>query len=94
VVDGVDGNGNPTRNEWTGKFDGKDYAVTGDSNSDMRAIKMTSKNHYTLTGKKDGKTTITGTISLSADGKTRTVTTSGTDDKGKKRTSTAVYERQ
>jgi hypothetical protein len=94
VVEGVDGKGNATHNEWTGKFDGKDYAVTGDSNSDMRAIKMTSKNHYSLATKKDGKTTVTGTISLSADGKTRTVTTTGSDGKGKKMTSTAVYDRQ
>jgi hypothetical protein len=94
VVEGVDAKGGPSHNEWTGKFDGKDYAVTGDSSSDMRAIKMTGKNHYSLTGKKDGKTTVTGTITLSPDGKTRTVTTTGTDDKGKKRTSTAVYDRQ
>jgi hypothetical protein len=94
VVEGVDAKGNPAHNEWTGKFDGKDYPVTGDPNSDSRAIKMTSKNRYSLTNKKDGKTTVTGTFSLSADGKTRTVTTTGMDDQGKKRTSTAVYDRQ
>jgi hypothetical protein len=94
VVEGVDAKGSPSHNEWTGKFDGKDYAVTGDPSSDMRSVKMTSKNHYSLASKKDGKTTVTGTITLSADGKTRTVTTTGTDDKGKKRTSTAVYEKQ
>jgi hypothetical protein len=30
TVDGVDKDGKPTHNEWTGKFDGKDYAVAGD----------------------------------------------------------------
>jgi len=25
TVDGVDGDGKPSHNEWTGKFDGKDY---------------------------------------------------------------------
>ena len=30
VIDGVDGKGNPTHSEWIGKFDGKDYPVTGD----------------------------------------------------------------
>jgi hypothetical protein len=29
TVDGTDGDGKPSHNEWTGKFDGKDYAVTG-----------------------------------------------------------------
>ncbi len=31
TVDGVDKDGKPTHNEWTGKFDGKDYPVTGDA---------------------------------------------------------------
>src|ERR1044071_7874897 len=35
VVDGVDENGNAIHNEWTGKFDGKDYPVTGDASGDM-----------------------------------------------------------
>ena len=34
---GVDANDKPTHNEWTGKFDGKDYPVIGDPNSDVRS---------------------------------------------------------
>jgi hypothetical protein len=34
TVDGVDADGKPTHNEWTGKFDRKDYPVKGDPNSD------------------------------------------------------------
>jgi hypothetical protein len=30
TVDGVDAYGKPMHNEWTGKYDGKDYPVTGD----------------------------------------------------------------
>jgi hypothetical protein len=30
TVDGADRDGKPTHNEWTGKFDGKEYPVTGD----------------------------------------------------------------
>ena len=29
TVDGTDGQGKPSHNEWTGKFDGKDYTVDG-----------------------------------------------------------------
>jgi hypothetical protein len=94
VVEGVDAKGSPSHNEWTGKFDGKDYAVTGDPNVDMRALKMTSKNHYRVVNKKDGKPTTTGTIAISPDGKTRTLKTTGTDDKGKKWAATYVYEKQ
>src|SRR5512133_2595378 len=55
VVDGVDGTGKPTHNEWTGKFDGKDYPVTGDPDSATRAIQKVDDHQYNLTGKKDGK---------------------------------------
>ena len=37
TTDGVDANGKPTHGEWTGKFDGKDYPVTGDPMSDTRS---------------------------------------------------------
>ena len=94
VVDGVDGSGKPTHNEWTGKFDGKDFPVTGDPTADTRAIKKVDESHYALTNKKDGKATITGTITFSADGKTRTLVTHGTDAKGKKVSATSVFEKQ
>jgi len=94
TIDGVDGMGKPTHNEWTGKFDGKDYPVTGDPNSDMRAIKQIDDHNFELTVKKGGKVTMTGKAVISADGKTRTVTVSGTNAEGKKVTSTAVYDKQ
>jgi hypothetical protein len=94
TIDGVDGEGKPTHNEWTGKFDGKDYPVTGDPSSDTRAIKQIDDHHYNLTVKKGGKVTLTGKALVSADGKSRTVTISGTDPSGKKMTSTAVYDKQ
>jgi hypothetical protein len=94
TIDGVDGQGKPTHNEWTGKFDGKDYPVTGDPNSDSRAIKQIDDQNYDLTVKKAGKVTMTGKAVVSADGKTRTITISGTDAAGKTVTSTAVYDKQ
>jgi hypothetical protein len=94
TIDGVDGQGKPTHNEWTGKFDGKDYPVTGDPNSDTRAIKQVDDHTSDLTVKKGGKVTITGKAVVSADGKTRTVTLSGTDAAGKHIESTSVYDKQ
>jgi hypothetical protein len=94
VVDGVDAAGKPLHNEWTGAFDGKDYALVGDPTADTRAIKMLSPNKYSLTNKKDGKTTTNGTITLSADGKTRTVSTTGALTGGKKSSVTFVYDKQ
>jgi hypothetical protein len=94
TVDGVDENGNAVHNEWTGKFDGKPYAVTGDANSDMRSYRMMDKNTLELKGTKGGKPTINGSIVVSGDGKTRTVTTTTTDAQGKKIKNVAVYDKQ
>jgi hypothetical protein len=94
TIDGVDGQGKPTHNEWNGKFDGKDYPVTGDPSSDTRAIKQIDDRNFELTVKKNGKVAMTGKIITAADEKSRTVTVSGTDPAGKKITSTAVYDKQ
>ena len=94
TVDGVDGKGNPAHNEWIGKFDGKDYPLTGDPDNDMRSYKRVSDHTLALTDKKDGKITITGRIVVSADGKSRTVTTTTTDAKGQKSISRAVYDKE
>src|SRR5438552_8786114 len=39
TIDGTDASGKPIHNEWTAKFDGKDYAVTGDPKSDIQSYK-------------------------------------------------------
>jgi hypothetical protein len=94
IVDGVDGQGKPTHNEWTGKFDGKDYPVIGDPASDARSYKTVDDRTLDVTVKKGGKVTITGRIVVSADGKVRTLTSSGTDSAGKKIQNTSVYDKQ
>jgi hypothetical protein len=94
TVDGVDATGKPTHNEWTGKFDGKDYPVTGDTESDMRSYRQVNAHTLALTLKKGGKVTQSGTITVSADGKSRTVTITSTDASGKKVTSTSVSDKQ
>jgi hypothetical protein len=94
TVDGVDAKSNPTHNEWTGKFDGKDYPVTGEPLYDSRAYKQVNAHTLAMTIKKGGKVTMTGSIVVSADGKSRTVITNGTDSMGKKTSDTAVYDKQ
>ena len=94
IVDGVDGAGNAIHSEWTGKFDGKFSAVTGDPTSDMRSYRKINNHTLALTGKKDGKVTVSGRIVVSANGKTRTVTTTGTDSKGKRVSTRAVYDKE
>jgi hypothetical protein len=93
TVDGVDGKGQSMHHVWTGKFDGKDYAVTGNPAEDTRAYKRVNEHALTFEQKKAGKVVVTGRVEVSADGKSRTVTTSGTVE-GQKITTAAVYDKQ
>lgn len=94
TVEGTNKDGQATHSEWTGKFDGKDYPVTGESTMNARSYKRINAHTLKLTGKKDGKVVSTGRITVSADGKTRTVKLTATDSAGKKVVSTAVYDKQ
>src|SRR5438034_6858419 len=94
TVDGTDGTGAATHNEWTGKFNGRYYAVTGDPTSDMRSYRTINSHTLALTAKKGGKVTLTGRIVVSRNGKTRTVTTTGKNANGKWVTNRAVYDKQ
>jgi len=94
TVDGTDAGGNATHNEWTGKFNGVYYAVTGDPSSDMRMYSRINTRTLSITGKKDGKLSLKGTITISRDGKMRTVSTSALNPQGKWVRNTAVYDKQ
>ena len=94
TVDGTDAQGKPTHNEWIGKFDGKDYPVTGDPNSDMRSYKQVDAHTLQITIMKDGKVTMTGKVVVSEDGKTRTIKMHGTEANGKKFHSIGTYDRE
>ena len=94
TVDGTDSSGSPIHSEWTGKFDGKYYPLSGDPNADSRSAKKTNDHTLAVSSKKGDKVVSTGHIVVSPDGKTRTLTISGTNAAGKKYTSTAVYDKQ
>ena len=94
TVDGVDGEGNAIHSEWTGKFDGKFYPLTGDPTGDARSYRKINNRTLALTGKKGKKVTVSGRIVVAPNGKTRTVTTTGKNSKGKTVTTRAVYDKQ
>src|SRR5947199_10362102 len=75
TVDGTDGSGAAVHSEWTGKFNGRYYAVTGSATSDMRSYRMINSRTIAFTEKKSGKVVLTGRITISRNGKSRTVTT-------------------
>jgi hypothetical protein len=94
TVEGVNANATSVHNEWMGKFDGKDYPVIGDPDTDTRAYKPVNDHALAVTEKKSGKVSLTGRVVYSADGKTRTLTTVETNANGTKTSDTSVYDKQ
>ncbi len=94
TTDGVDGKGQPSHTEWVGKFDGKDYPVTGGASNATRSYKAINDRKMELTGKEGDKVVNHGTIEVAKDGKTRTVDLEGTAADGKKMKSKGVYDKQ
>ena len=94
TTDGTTGDGQPMHTDWTGKFDGKPYPLTGDPTADSRSYKLVNDHHLSLTNLREGKVTTSGNIVVSPDGKTRTLTMSTLDPAGKKISGKAIYAKQ
>jgi len=94
TTEGTDATGKPMHTEWTGKFDGKDYPLTGDPTADSRSYMQANERTLSLENKKGGKVVTHGRIVVSADGKSRTLNVTGPDASGKTVSSTAVYDKQ
>jgi len=94
TTDGVDGKGNPVHSEWTGKFDGKPYPVTGSSGVDSRSATAKGDRTLEIANMKDGKTVSTGKVELAKDGKSRTLDIDGTMADGKKYKAKYAYDKQ
>ncbi len=86
----TDKDGKPVHMEWTGKFDGKDYPVTGNPAIDTRSYKKAGDRTLAIANKKDGKVITTARSVISADGKTRTVHVTQIDSTGKKLTGSGL----
>ena len=92
--DGIDAAGNPTHVEYTAKYDGKDYPITGVPNADTVAVKQINANTVQSTVKKADQVVMTVTSVLSKDGKTRTSTFKGKDAQGLDVNNVVVYDKQ
>lgn len=79
TADGVEGDGTAIHSEWKGKFDGKDYEVTGDPDADKRSYKKINDRTLYMTAKKGNEIIAQGLIIVSADGKSQDVTLTSAD---------------
>jgi hypothetical protein len=87
--------GGLTHLEWTGQFDGRDYALQGvDQYSVTNAYRPLDDRTYEIVQKVDGAISTTATITRSQDDKTLTTTTRGRNALGENVTTTSVYEKR
>ena len=94
TVDGVDKDGKAVHNVWVGKYDGKDYPVTGDAPYDSRAYTKVDDHTVNMVVKKGGKVLANGTITVAPDGKSRTVKVKAADPKMTNLDQDASYDKQ
>ena len=92
--DGVDAVGKPYHVAWSGKYDGKEYPMTGDPNRDMCSGKKIDSNIGEFIYKKAGKEVATFRCTISKDGKTSNCIGKVKDTKGQDATMEVVYEKQ
>ena len=92
--DGIDTAGKPTHVEYTAKFDGKDYPITGIPNADTVALERLDASTIRSTTKKGDQVVMTVTSVISKDGKTRTATFKGKNAEGLDVNNVVVYDKQ
>ena len=90
---GIDSDGRPTMVQYTARYDGKDYAITGSAGGDLISLARIDKLTTRSTEKRAGKAVIVSTRTVSNDGKKLTVTTKGTTSKGEVIDSVMIFDR-
>ena len=92
--DTIDADGKKTSIEYTAKYDGKDYPVTGTELFDSIAVKKINDHTAEATMKKGGKVVRSAKRDISHDGKVMIIIMTGTNEKGEKVHNKAVYDKQ
>ena len=87
-------NGKVTHNEFTAKYDGKDYPVTGNPDADTVSYTKPNANTTEYVYKKGGKEVYRGQAVASKDGKTMTRTLKGKNAQGQDFTYSMFLEKQ
>jgi hypothetical protein len=94
VTDSVEADGKPSHWQYSAKYDGKDYRVTGATDTDTIALTKINASTFTWVEKKDRKETSGGRNVISNDGKTMTVTLKGKNAQGQDISETLVVDKQ
>ena len=90
----IEADGTKSAFEYTAKYDGRDYPVTGSAIFDAIALKRIDDNTSEATLKKAGKAVRHARRVISKDGKVMTITMTRTNDKKKKIHNITMYDKQ
>ena len=93
VYDMIGTRGGVTHWEWTGRLDGKDYALEGVEEVVTNAYSRIDDRTFTIVSKVDGRPTGTTRIVVSPDRKIMTVTSPATNPQGQRVVNTAIYDK-
>jgi len=91
---GVNPDGPPGHFEFTAKYDGKDYPMTGTPGANTVVLRRFDPHTIETTRKKNGQLVTTNITYISDDGKTRTNVFQGKNAQGQPITWTAVFDKQ
>ena len=90
---GVGADGKPTLVQYTARYDGKDYAITGSTGGDLISLHRIDEYTTESTQKRGGKPVIVATRTVSRDGKMLTVLTKGTAPSGQTLNHRMVFDK-
>ena len=93
VYDMTGTRGGVTHWEWTGRLDGKDYALEGVEDVVTNAYQRLDDHTFAVVTKLDGRPTTTTKIVISTDRKVMTVTSPAMNLQGQRVANTAIYEK-
>jgi hypothetical protein len=91
---GIDANGKPLSGEYTAKFDGKDYPITGFPDSDTISMRRIDQFISESIQRKAGKVVWVNIRVLSADGKVWTLASVSRNEKGEAVTNIQVFDKK
>jgi hypothetical protein len=94
VQKGVSAEGRSSTAEFTARYDGKDYPLTGSPSVNSIAITVIDRYSADAVEKKDGKPALTIHRVISLDGKTMTITSKGTAAGGRQIDNVMVLDKQ
>lgn len=94
ISKGVNAAGTVTQVQYTARYDGKDYPMTGSPVADTIALKRIDEVTAEATLKKAGRIVSTTTRVISRDGKEMTFTTTGTNERGDTIRNVLVFDKK